>query len=460
MKGPFNLAAASVLMLALANTPTSTAIPSVMMHYMPWFTQHANSYHWAMSLKDTDGLYVQERYQQTGRVAAHYTPLIGPYDSNDEDTIRLHLELLQQAGVNGVIVNWYGTSGRYDYPVLKQAADTIIRLADAAGMLWTLCYEDRTIDDNLSDKDQVAQLHADWEYIRDEYMGQYLGTMLLDATTNRPVALQFGPTKLYQPSTWTDMLDAVFSDFGERPHLLGVDTPYTNNVMPDGDFSWPGWDLFTNPTTTKIESWHASFYELAQETNWQPIVGSTFPRFRDYYVEGNPLNPSHPSWWGAHVPSFDGATIDISIFAAIEGGSDVLQAVTWNDWQEGTSFEPSAEEGYTQLLRLQKHILGREDEDSMRSAVLAYNAIKAPVWEQCDRVPSSEKVDCGNRDSTPASCEASGCCWRASSQPGPWCFHKSPSPICETPVPNVRDCVIVPEDRLCHCSTVDLAPAY
>jgi len=467
MKVPLSLAASSMFQLVLTTRGASTGMslslsnsPShgqlstpVMMHYMPWFTLDSNDYHWTMQLRDEDGLYLMERYQHTGRVAAHHTPLIGPYSSNDEHTIRLHLELLSQAGVKGVIVNWYGISNRYDYPILKQAADTIIRLSHEAGLLWTLCYEDRTIDGNLRKEDQTAHLQADWEYIRDVYIQKYSGTMLRDTVNNRPVFLQFGPVTVDDPLTWSNMLITVFSSLNERPYLLGLDHFSPNTLLPDGGFSWPGGDLFQNPTTDDIKNFHASFYERAQEGGWYPAIGSTFPRFHDYYLQGSSPNPTPPPWWNVSVPSFDGDTIALSIDAARESGADVLQAVTWNDWQEGTSFEPSAEEGYTQLLRLQKHILGHEDKASMRDAVFAYNDIKAAEWQQCDRVLPPSKVDCGTRDSTQLSCEASGCCWRPSSQPGPWCFHKAPAPgICGGHALGIRNCTRTPEDRLCHCS--------
>jgi len=457
MKVSYSLTATLTLALTITSLTMSHAQLStpVLMHYMPWFTLERENTHWSMQLREKDDLYLMERYQQTGRVAAHYTPLIGPYSSKDEDTIRLHLELLRQAGVGGVIINWYGISSRYDYPVLKEASDTIIRLANTTGMLWTLCYEDRTIDVTLSEEDKVAQLQADWEYIRDVYIEQYSGTMLRATATKRPVFLQFGPVTLYQPSTWTNMLHTVFSNISERPHLLGVDKGNPQNILPDGGFNWIGWDLFRNPTADNIKTFHTSFYQRAQDVSWYPIVGSTFPRFRDYYVQGNSPSASPQPWWNVTVPSFNGDTIDISIVAAREGGADVIQAVSWNDWQEGTSFEPSAEEGYTQLLRLQEHVLGREDEESMRNAVLAYNDVKASVWQQCDRVTPESKVDCGTKDTTEISCEASGCCWRPSSQPGPWCFHKVSSPgVCKQPAPGIRNCTRTPEDRLCYCSTL------
>ena len=56
--------------------------------------------------QEQDGLYLYDRYQRHGKVAAHYTPLIGPYESTDRETIRLHLKLIRMAGVKGIIVNW------------------------------------------------------------------------------------------------------------------------------------------------------------------------------------------------------------------------------------------------------------------------------------------------------------------------------------------------------------------
>lgn len=123
----------------------------------------------------------------------------------------------------------------------------------AAGMVWTLCYEDRTIsakethDAQASDslhmlypsplsspvpspspltlprRTQVAQLQADWEFIKTSYLAHFGSHVLRNNDTGRPVFLQFGPITLKEPSDWTKMLADVFQDAAKRPHLLGTD---------------------------------------------------------------------------------------------------------------------------------------------------------------------------------------------------------------------------------------------
>ena len=59
-----------------------------------------------MQLTEQDGRLLHDRYQQTGRVAAHYTPLIGPYDSRDTQTIDLHMDLIALSGIDGILFKY------------------------------------------------------------------------------------------------------------------------------------------------------------------------------------------------------------------------------------------------------------------------------------------------------------------------------------------------------------------
>jgi len=42
------------------------------------------------------------------QIASWYYPLIGPYDSSDPAVLEYHVLLMKLAGVDGVIVDWYG----------------------------------------------------------------------------------------------------------------------------------------------------------------------------------------------------------------------------------------------------------------------------------------------------------------------------------------------------------------
>ena len=438
--------------------PPPGYLPVVLVHIMPWFDLRRQNSHWTAQRHEKDGYYLDDRYSALGRVAAHYTPMIGPYASVDRDTIRLHLELMRLAGIIGIVVNWYGVHNA-DYDFLA-ASDALVEEASAAGMLWTVCYEDRTIDPNADPAAQRSQLRADWESIRDRYVARFDGVLRdgRGGRRGRPLFLVFGPVVLLQRTTWSSMLDAVFPTASERPSLLGVDTGgYAASACPDGDYLWPGWALFADsasasaPPPPSVAAWVAAFYDKAASQGFYPLVGAAFPRFRDFYAEGS-VTETPEAWWGQHVPDEEGATLATTLDAAAARGAHAVQLVTWNDWREGTAIEPSAEEGFAQLLRLQRRVRGFHDEAPMRRALRAYNALKAPTWRHCDNVPIADRLDCGQVGSNAETCAASGCCWRPTASPGkPWCFHRAATPVC-TCSDALRNCSATPQDRLCCCT--------
>ena len=77
-----------------------------LVHVMPWFDLARQNNHWSMQLFEQQNTYLHDRYQQSGRVAAHYTPLIGPYDSRDTDTIALHMDLIALSGIDGILFKY------------------------------------------------------------------------------------------------------------------------------------------------------------------------------------------------------------------------------------------------------------------------------------------------------------------------------------------------------------------
>ena len=99
------------------------AVPNdklILAHYMPWFESKDVSgkwgWHWTMNQFDPD---------KTGKddlpeIAAHFHPLIGLYDSNDPHALECHLQQMKLAGIDGVIIDWYGTKDANDYAMLHR----------------------------------------------------------------------------------------------------------------------------------------------------------------------------------------------------------------------------------------------------------------------------------------------------------------------------------------------------
>ena len=81
----------------------------VYVHYMPWFETKATNggtwgVHWKMSKCNPDSVDATGRRQ----IASHYYPLVGPYASSDPNLIEYHLLLMKYAGIDGILIDWYG----------------------------------------------------------------------------------------------------------------------------------------------------------------------------------------------------------------------------------------------------------------------------------------------------------------------------------------------------------------
>src|SRR5690606_25897973 len=124
---------------------TKTNSTKIYMHYMPWFETKESSgnnqwgYHWTMANKNPDNVDVNGQRE----IASHYYPLIGPYHSGDRDVIENHLLLMKYSGVDGVLIDWYGTYDINDFKALKENSEQLIDMLDEVGLKFAIVYEDR-----------------------------------------------------------------------------------------------------------------------------------------------------------------------------------------------------------------------------------------------------------------------------------------------------------------------------
>ena len=71
------------------------------------------------------------------------------------------------------------------------------------------------------------------------------------------------------------------------------------------------------------------------------------PGFDDGGVDG---------WGGGrrHTPRAGGTTLRATMADALSGGPELVQLVTWNDFNEGTEFEPTVDHGFAALDAVEK----------------------------------------------------------------------------------------------------------
>lgn len=318
----------SVLSLPMT-PPSATALTAprslLFAHYMPWFEAkpfgNVWGWHWTMNHFDPE-------QQKDGRreIASHLYPLIGPYDSADPAVIEYHLLLMKLAGIDGIIVDWYGLSDLYDYPIIHRNTTALIQAAGKLGLQVAICYEDQTITrlveaKKLTNSKRVAHARAEMDWLRDNWFKDksYL------KFKGKPVLLSFGLDGL-NDSEWSQ----VFTSTQTSPVYL---SEHRKRSAAAGAFDWPVPQQGLGALDT--------FYRDAKY--WSVSMPVVFPRFQDIYKEAG-VNAGY-----GEIADNRGRTFTTTLARALNSGAPFIQLATWNDWGEGTVIEPSAEFGYRDL---------------------------------------------------------------------------------------------------------------
>jgi hypothetical protein len=302
----------------------------ILAHYMAWYEAKPFSphwgWHWTMGVFKPEG----EDSRQPA-IASHYRPLIGPYDSGDPDVIEYHALLMKLAGIDGVVIDWYGTADYFDYASINRHASAFLKQAVKTGLQVVACYEDQTIPRlveggrlKLSDRVEHARREIDW--LRKNWFAEPVYLKL----DRRPVLLSFGHDGLTETEWRQVLLDSASS-------LLYL-SEHTRRNSAAGAFDWP-----VPAQGAKAQD---AFYREAK--NWPLGIAVAFPRFHDIYEQAK----VHPSW--GSIDDEKGKTFSSTLETALKSGLPLVQICTWNDWGEGTMIEPSREFGFRDLEVVQR----------------------------------------------------------------------------------------------------------
>lgn len=306
--------------------------PLILAHYMPWYEAKPQGkqwgWHWTMNRFNPENVTNGKR-----EIASEFYPLIGPYDSGDRDLIEYHLMLMKLAGIDGVIVDWYGLSSLYDYAAIHRNTQRLAEQLNRRGMKLVVCYEDKTITNLVKARrigaDQRAQHAVDeLNWLADNWFRSPNYARI----DSRPVLLSFGYDGLTDDE-WTDCLGrlrtpvAYFSEHKRR-------TP-----AAAGGFDWPIPDAGLEQAKR--------FQQNSQR--WEQSIPVAYPRFVDIYKKAK-VSPGY-----VRIDDNNGATFKQTLRLAMRSKPAIIQIATWNDWGEGTQIEPSAQFGYRDLEVLQSH---------------------------------------------------------------------------------------------------------
>ncbi len=305
-------------------------------HYMPWYQAKpfasAWGWHWTMNKFNPD---VTDAGKSSGsakrQIASHFYPLIGPYDSADPAVIECQLLQMKLAGIDGVIVDWYGLSDLYDYAVLHRSTQQLVAQAQKIGMRFAICYEDSTVPalikaGKLKGSQRVQHVAKEIAWLADNVFNKK-GYVHLDG---KPVLLSFGQGGLTD-AEWTECL-------GEVSEPVAYFSEHQKRTSAMGAFDWP----IPQEGIAGVDR----FEKNASE--WPESISVVFPRFVDIYAQAG----VHESW--GRIDDQQGKVFRQTLQRAFGGPARIIQIATWNDWGEGTNVEPSREYGYRDLEAIQQ----------------------------------------------------------------------------------------------------------
>lgn len=331
------------LMTVSAQDDIPAERPLLLAHYMPWYQTPDVSgswgWHWTMEH------FNPYKKDDTGRreIASHYMPLTGAYDSSDEAVLDYQMLLMKLSGIDGVIVDWYGTSSFRDYGIINDATLKLFAAVQRAGLKFILCYEDQTAlhmvnGGALADFNAaVAQGAADMQFAQEHFFSDPAYV----TRDGRPLLYVFGPQYFRSAANW----DAMFEGLPAAPLIVAL-----NDNLAFGsasNYPWPpmhfagGAELLP----TVLDVYLDQFYRNAQRKSF--ITTSAFPAFHDIYEEAG-VRSSY-----GYLDPADGEILRHTLERAVAVQPEIIQLVTWNDYGEGTIIEPTEEFGYDRLAIVQ-----------------------------------------------------------------------------------------------------------
>jgi hypothetical protein len=324
-----------------------TNVKPVMVYYMPWYAAKPFSgewgWHWTMNHFNPDQVNASGEHE----IASWYYPLIGPYDSADPAVLEYHVLLMKLAGIDGVIVDWYGSADYFDYAAVNRNTARLFEYTRKAGLKFAICYEDQTIQrlidgKNLTSADAIRHAQQEMLYLQTNFFRDPSYFRL----KGKPLLENFGPQYFLSSTNWADIFSVL--DTSNRPTFFTEDNPL---AAGQGAFDWPPMWLSQQPGTggvlseALLKNYLTDFEK--KSADWPAFISSAFPRFHDIYQRAGVRN-----YWG-YLGDRNGETLRETLNRALTNNSALVQIVTWNDFGEGTMIEPTKEYGFRNLYLIQ-----------------------------------------------------------------------------------------------------------
>lgn len=317
--------------------------PHLIAHYLPWFETDLNDpkdpwKHWVWKHPKADHDPTRTRADGLRDIASVNYPLIGPYSSDAPNVIRYHLKTMKAAGIDAVAFLWYGP----DNPIDKRVK-LVLDESQKLGMRVAICYEEKLNWPPYRFPQQrseiVTQTISDLNYIIKHYVNHpaYL------RRNNVPFIFQFnysGADELGPRNILPGEFQAILSALDE-PLIYGrqnLHEAYHPTVQ--SAFVW--FDMGNWPKTFGQRA-----EQLRKDATLLFYMTMICPGFNDTGVWGWSSHPRISNDYGSIT------TLNQTLQIANQHHPELIQIVTWNDFNEGTVIEPTVDNGMKNLDKIE-----------------------------------------------------------------------------------------------------------
>ncbi len=315
-------------------------------HFVTWFKTREFSGRWEMWKSDyAQQIHNPDNFLENGHrdIATTSYPLTDVYDTSDPVAMEYQFLLMKLAGVDGIIVDW---DGRRINAYRHEGLMTVLPYLEKYHLKLILCFEEwcgywpkGTFPDRKAELNAAA---TEIRWMMDNLVSKpFYGTV----AGKKPVLIfRKEPAQWFTPEEWTPLAPLITGQGGALIFAEGFVTPF--GPVCDGGYFWVG-----SGTLADCERKYGNFLEtpLPNARTQPPLIfGSANPGFNDTPVWG----------WGGGPrisPDYHGQRFQRTWELSVQHKVDLVQLVTWNDWNEGTSIEPSDTYGYHYLELTKKY---------------------------------------------------------------------------------------------------------
>ena len=297
-----------------------TDVPrKVLAFYYPWY---GNADVKGGSGRWTHWSDVDEEKRRIGS-STHY-PTLGPYDSHDPRLIAQHCAWAKEAGVDGLIISWWGKGHFTD-----RAMEPILNACRDAGLEATIYYEAVPRPTN-------AQAAAD-DVI--DVLNRYAKHPAWLRVDRKPVVFVYGrAVGQIGLRGWLEAICRVNRGYPDGAVLLGDQLTRSAARIFDGIHTYNTAGQLRGKELPQVGEWAAATYPAwveAADAFRRISTITVIPGYDDTKIR----KP------GLRIERYDGASYQGQWEQAIRADPHWVLITSWNEWHEGSEIEPSSEDG-------------------------------------------------------------------------------------------------------------------